>query len=160
MKKANVKCIKLLSSALSPDPVIVAKFPKGPTYVLLTYEDRGEITRKLDVSLYAPREVWPRLLREHHLDAESGVYDVGTENSEPGKWGNCESLWVRVDQGESVGILYALQEWRQKNEYRDGSIHAPSWRCLTAVRKLALAAGLRDPAKDTQSHELYKKGMA
>lgn len=133
MKKAVVKCIKLLTGPI-PAPVVTAKVRKT-TYVWLTYDARMALRQWLKVSdVHVDRfEADPILLRGHIVDWETGeIYGASCEPR--GSWINGESLWVRVDVADRVLEAYEARK-------QDGV----SWECINAVRTLAIAAGRPDP---------------
>lgn len=139
--RATIKCVKVLSSACRPRAVIVARFRGGATYAALTTEERWALKQELSLKLEAWNEPFPRLLRIHAIDPETGKVDLGDRE---GLWTNAEELWVRTD-AISQDAVNALSTWRQEHPRQAGVIHAPNWLVLTAVRILALAAELPDP---------------
>jgi len=145
---AVIRCVKVLSSALSAYPVITAKFRQGLIYVLLSDTDRHELSREFGIKHGCEANqrgvTFPEMIRNHKIDAESGLF-LGGDCA--GIWSNGESLWVQVNGVRQLAekALLALSDWRANNPRAEGRIHAPNWRVLTVVRALALAAGLADP---------------
>lgn len=149
--KAKIKCVAVLSKALTPFAVIVARF-KFHTYVFLDYEDRVDLQQlwrsqgeDAPYVSHVQRADFPQLVRGHAIDVETGV---ATElRTRRGDWMNAEGLWVRSDVAERA--VAALVRYRLDNDATD-SIGAPNWRCLTAIRALALAHGLPDPGINSE----------
>ena len=141
--KAKIKCVAVLSKAVDPFAVITARFG-DQVYVHLDYEDRVELYHLWksygEGTPYAPQS----LVRGHAIDVETGVVgDAGTLSSRRGDWMNAEGLWMHSLVARNATNV--LARWRVDHPQRDGGIAAPNWRCLTAIRALAIAAGLPDP---------------
>ena len=152
--KAKIKCVAVLSKALTPFAVIVASF-RDAGYVYLEYEDRIDMQHmwreKGEIPPYAPQSLdpFPLLVRGHAIDVETGIVgDAGTLSSRRGDWMNAEGLWVHLAVANRA--VDALDRWRREHPQRDGGIAAPNWRCLTAIRALAIAAGLPDPGINSE----------
>jgi hypothetical protein len=149
--RARVRCVGVLAHAVTPFAVVVAAFRGGPAYVYLDLDERSALSDLYrDGHVIPPGEAahergatWPPTVRGHAIDAETGATDDGGVQARPGHWGAGEGLWVRTDLAE--GALYALRLWRANHAPQKDAIGAPNWRALTAVRALALAAGLADP---------------
>ena len=148
--KAKIKCVGVLSKALTPFVVLTATFRTGDAYVYLDYEDRIELASLWrshgEEPPYAPRSLdpFPQLVRGHAIDVEEQeVTDTGTLSSHRGEWMNAEGIWVHTLVARRA--LEALARWRREHPARAGGIGAPNWRCLTAIRALAIAAGQLDP---------------
>lgn len=146
--KAKVKCETVIGHALQPFAVITATF-RDAKYVWLDYEERVELAHLWQPPYVAPQALdpFPILVRGHAIDSETGeVSESGTLSSRRGTWLNAEGLWVRIDVARVA--VEALDRWRSVersvHEGR-GTIAAPNWRCLTAVRALAIGAGMDDP---------------
>ncbi len=144
--RAKVRCLRILSSALVPVPVIVATLGKT-SYVYLEYEMRHALTSELFRPCgWSEERGGPGFgtLRGHCIDAETGAYHASPSAS----WLNAEGSWVEVHPeryGFVIMALDGLRIYRQRNRPRAGQIDAPSWRALTACRVLAIAAGCPDP---------------
>ena len=134
-------------------PVIVAKF-RDHAYVWLDLEERSELSHlwreQGAVPPYVPTHAppFPELVRGHGIDAETGdVYD-GSFLGRGGTWHSGEGLWVRSDVAERAVV--ALAKFRHDHTLSADRIAAPNWRCLTAIRALALAHGLPDPGINSE----------
>lgn len=133
------------------------------TYVFLDDEERSALfylTRESgslgcigDLGPGEWTEVAPALLRTQDVDVETG-FPVGADRLDLRalaaqrhrvSWLSGEGLWVLSNLYATLAVD-ALMAWRAAHPRRDDAIHAPSWRALTAVRKLAIATEkLADP---------------
>jgi hypothetical protein len=150
--KARIRCIALFSEALKPYAVITATVRKI-VYVYLDYEERTSLwSLWREHGVVAPYtgftpELFPSIVRGHAIDPESGEIFEGSFTTRGGNWLSAEGLWVRSDAATSA--IDSLNRYRREKSCAADRVAAPDWRCLTAVRALAVAHGLPDPGRNS-----------
>jgi hypothetical protein len=158
VSRFKVTAPRVIASGTTPTAVVVATLrQRGAvlTWVLLDAEERRDLwrlTREHGPFDFADRlppgtnEEGVPLLVTRAFDPETGDwFEEGGRRL--GDWLSGEPLWVSTTYADPA--LAALRAWRGANPPSSRAIHEPSWSTLTAVRKLALAAGRPDPGKGT-----------
>lgn len=154
-RRACVRASAVLYQPIGPRAVVTASFRGGrgtdtgtvETYVWLAHEEREETERHLGYAPTACRDDgFPALVRGYAIDPETGaLVDGAPLGYRAGTWCNAEGMWVHARC--APGAVAALERWRARHAdaLPASSIGAPNWTVMTAVRALAIGAGLPDP---------------
>lgn len=147
-EKIKVKCEGLLNSAGLIVPVI-SMVLKSDKYVLLSHDERIELTRHFHLKYDEPKETAIRgyptfLIREHSVDVEKNIIN---RYERTGNWFSYENIWVNI--AIAYEVINNLISWQNKTKRQENCIFAPNWITATAVRKLAICSNMEGILPET-----------